>query len=113
MTLELRSLLNQLRDELRGALGDNLERMTLYGSQARGDALPDSDVDILIVLRQVDESAQEIIHQIAYRLMWERDFQHLLALNIMDNRHYHLLRDRRSAYLNNVEREGQLLWSAT
>jgi predicted nucleotidyltransferase len=113
MTPELASLLAQLRNELRSALGDNLERVTLYGSQARGDALPDSDVDVLIVLRQADNVAQETVHRIAYRLMWEHDFRHVLALNIIDHGHYRLLKEERSSYLINVEREGQLLWPAT
>ena len=113
MIPELTALLNQLRDDLHSALGDNLERVTLYGSQARGDALPDSDVDVLVVLRQADEAIQETVHRIAYRLMWERDFRYVLALNIIDSGHYRLLRDKRSSYLHNVEHEGQALWPAT
>ena len=113
MIPELTTLLNQLRDDLHNTLGDNLERVTLYGSQARGDALPDSDVDVLVVLRQADEATQETVHRIAYRLMWERDFRYVLALNIIDMGHYHLLRDKRSSYLHNVELEGRALWPAT
>ncbi|MBN1937086.1 MAG: nucleotidyltransferase domain-containing protein [Anaerolineae bacterium] len=33
-------------------LGDQLESVILYGSRARGEAQPDSDVDILIVMRE-------------------------------------------------------------
>jgi len=32
--------------------GENLERVILFGSQARGDAKEDSDVDILIITHQ-------------------------------------------------------------
>ncbi len=113
MIPELAALLDQLRDDLHGALGNNLERVTLYGSQARGDALPDSDVDVLVVLRQADEAILETVHRIAYQLMWERDFRYVLALNIIDSGHYRLLRDKRSSYLYNVEREGRALWPAT
>jgi predicted nucleotidyltransferase len=112
MAPELMNLLAQLRDELHGALDDNLERVMLYGSQARGDALPDSDVDVLIVLRQVSDNTQETVHRIAYRLMWELDFRYVLALNIIGVGHYRLLKDQQSTYLSNVEREGQRLWPA-
>ena len=112
MTPELQVLLDQLREKLRGALGDNLERVTLYGSQARGNALPDSDVDVLVVLRHAEAAAQAAVHNVAYRLMWEHDFSYVLALNIIDLGHYRLLREQQSSYLANVEREGQVLWLA-
>jgi uncharacterized protein (UPF0332 family)/predicted nucleotidyltransferase len=39
--------------------GDRLERVVLYGSQARGDAEPGSDVDVLVALHgAVDPSAE-------------------------------------------------------
>ena len=112
MDPELALLFNQLRDGLRNALGQNLERVTLYGSHARGNASPDSDVDVLIVLCSADSAAQEMVHQIAYRLMWQNDFRHVLALNVMDQSRYRLLGEKRSSYLVNVEREGQPLWPA-
>jgi predicted nucleotidyltransferase len=40
-----------LRDNLLNIYGDRLAHLILFGSQARGDAQPDSDLDVLIVLR--------------------------------------------------------------
>ena len=52
MTQEkLTAILKQLRSELAGILGKRLEAIYLYGSQARGDARSDSDIDVLIVIR--------------------------------------------------------------
>jgi uncharacterized protein len=109
MQPELTTLLAQLQAELQRTLGDNLIRAILYGSRARGDAAPDSDVDILIVLRQAEAVYREAIHRVAYDLMWHTDFQFVLALNIIDLPHYTLLQQHRSSYLANVEREGQVL----
>ena len=48
---QLKAILLQLRQEFSRILGDRLEAMYLYGSQARGDARPDSDIDVLAVIR--------------------------------------------------------------
>lgn len=53
MTQEkLDTILKQLHCELVKILGKRLEAIYLYGSQARGDARPDSDIDVLIVIRE-------------------------------------------------------------
>jgi len=48
---DLYGILRQLRQELHQLWGNRLEAIYLYGSQARGDAHPDSDVDVLAVLK--------------------------------------------------------------
>ena len=78
---------------------DRLNSIILYGSHARGDALPDSDIDILIVL----ETSQDLNHDwdecidvaadiasntgllISVMVCLERDYaerQHPLLINI-------------------------------
>lgn len=46
---KLETIRKKLRTELVRLLGDALAQVWLYGSQARGDAGPDSDIDVLIV----------------------------------------------------------------
>ena len=49
--VELSEMLSSLYAGLEEMLGDKLEAMYLYGSRARGDNRKDSDIDVLIVLR--------------------------------------------------------------
>lgn len=47
----LSRVLRALRRELIRVLGAQLEAVYLFGSRARGEAAPESDVDVLIVVR--------------------------------------------------------------
>ncbi len=51
MKIPLQAILSQLRREFARIFGDRMEAMYVYGSQARGEALPDSDIDVLVVIR--------------------------------------------------------------
>ncbi len=48
---DLDGILMALRREFDKILGNQFEGLYLYGSQARSDAQPDSDIDVLVVMR--------------------------------------------------------------
>ncbi len=58
-SVNLKLPLNQLRDYLKKTYQTQLEQIILFGSQARGDADKDSDIDILIILNTPFNDYQE------------------------------------------------------
>ena len=110
---QLSRLLDTLTGELRRQLGSDLWLLLLYGSHARGEAQPDSDVDLFVVLSRASEAAQEKVRQVAYEVMWEADFAYVFSLYLTGMNHYQTLEEHGSSFLRNVQREGKVLWKAT
>lgn len=60
LTEKEKRAIEELINGLRKLYGDNLSRLILYGSKARGDAEPESDIDILLVLKKMGSRFNEI-----------------------------------------------------
>jgi predicted nucleotidyltransferase len=60
MPSNVRKLLSELKLELSRLYGERLKAVYLYGSYARGDNQPGSDVDVMIVLSSYGRYSDEI-----------------------------------------------------
>jgi uncharacterized protein len=56
----LNAVLREFREGLERIYGERLVRLVLFGSQARNDAKPDSDIDVMVVLRGTVRDGEEI-----------------------------------------------------
>ncbi len=57
---QLTQILSDFRQAFSQLYGDRLAGLYLFGSQARGDAGQDSDIDVLVVLQGLVDDYQEI-----------------------------------------------------
>ena len=57
-----RQALSILVQALAETLKDNLMRVIIYGSKARGDQRPDSDTDILVIVKRISKEQRNKIY---------------------------------------------------
>ena len=102
-TQKLNNILAELRSQLEELYGSRLVQLVLYGSQARGDALPGSDIDVLVVLAGPVEPATEIerVSPITAALSLEHDIV-ISCVYISEARYI----QENSPLLLNIRREG-------
>jgi predicted nucleotidyltransferase len=53
-------VLTRFRAALENLYGDRLERVVLFGSRARGEARADSDYDVAVFVRNLDDRWREV-----------------------------------------------------
>ena len=99
----LRPLLSELKRRLQALYGDRLDRLVLYGSQARGDTHAESDVDVLVVLHGPVNPGREIrrMSDVCFQLGMEHET--LISAHPVSSSEYP---NPTSNWLANVRREG-------
>jgi len=103
MNQEVRSILAELRRRFEAIYGDRLVKMILFGSQARGDAEPGSDIDVLVVLKGEVDPCEEIDRTSDVRLELCLGHEVVAGCIFMDEDYF---TTRQGPLLRNVRREG-------
>ena len=65
MSQILQNLIGQYIAEVKKIYGSHLKQVILYGSYARGDYTPDSDIDVMILLDISDMEIKNYRHQLS------------------------------------------------
>ena len=108
--------IGEFLQRLREAEGDNLLRVVLFGSVARGDDNEDSDIDVFILLKNYDKTGtekveiKERIFDIASAVQELNSYQVYISPLIRSEETY-LQNRKKSLIYYNIADEGVLLYA--
>lgn len=103
MTPKIQTILAELRRRFEALYGERLIHMVLFGSQARGDTEPGSDIDVLVVLKGPVSPCEEIARTINDVADISLEYTEVIACVFVSEGQFER---ERSPLLLNVWREG-------
>ena len=101
---QVSATLGALKDRITRLLGRSLEKLLLFGSRARGDADPDSDVDVAIIVRGLDTETKERIFSAITDI--ELDLLVPVSALVLSDREFRSLVARERRIALDIQREG-------
>lgn len=110
LTVGEKKAVDKLIRGLRELYGANLSRVILYGSKARGDATEDSDVDVMVMLRDYRDWNAEFdkVSELVNAVMEDYNYDLLISFVIKKEEDYSA---GLTPLLLNVRKEGVSLWA--
>lgn len=108
----MQQLIQQYVSNIHDIYGSHLRQIILYGSYARGDFHPDSDIDIMILLDLSDIDIKKYRHQLSDMTFdFNMDYDVDIKPIAKNEEHYRKWVDNYPFY-SNVNREGVRLYVA-
>jgi len=102
----LSNILQRLKAYFRSLYQDQLEAIVFYGSQARRDAHPFSDIDILLILKNKVNSSQEIRGTTHFISQVCLDYELVISRHFISSEKFI---NAKSSFMQNIRKEGIIL----
>lgn len=97
-------LLKRVRAAIESVIGSEAIELYLYGSRARGDATPESDWDLLLILPdELAQSHRDAVRSVLYDISLDTD--ELLSCIIFGRSDWEFLKLAESPFAVNVQQE--------
>jgi len=102
-------VLNQFVEHLNHVCPGKVDKVILYGSTARGDNHPDSDMDVLVLVKDKKRIDRDKIYD--FVIDTELEYGIDISVNIYESDQFNQLVLLKAPFASNVVKEGETLWS--
>lgn len=103
LSIKEKTVLKEFKTSLKQVLGGQLIELKLFGSKARGDDQPDSDVDVLVIVASDDWHMSDTVYDIATDIFLQTDLcisPKVISKNIFDK-----LQKENTSFIRNISRD--------
>ena len=101
-----KAIIFELKSCLTAQLHSQIKRVIVYGSRARGEEHPESDLDIAILVDTKSAEIEKNLEDIAYKIMWDNDFNPIISLKVFSEKSFINAVQKGFSFYQNVNREG-------
>ncbi|MTJ10604.1 nucleotidyltransferase domain-containing protein [Anabaena sp. UHCC 0204] len=105
-TPTVNKILDKVKTFIQKTYQDNLDQVILFGSRARGDHHADSDVDILIVLKEPFNYSQEIEKTSVFISELSLEFDLVISRVFAETKDFN---SKNTPFFMNIRKEGVIL----
>lgn len=95
----------EFKKKVQKQVGSGLMQLRLFGSRARGEGHEDSDLDILVLLKEASTAVRASLFEIAADILLE--FEVDISPLVMSQEHFEDMKRRERLLPLEIEREGQ------
>lgn len=107
LTQKEKKVIEEFKERIKEKFADEIIKIVVFGSKARGDAEKNSDIDILVITSSDDWRMGDEIREIGYELDEEIDYR--LSIQVIPESHINYLRNNGFQFIKNIESEGVVI----
>lgn len=103
LTIKEQNALRGFRDRVRNSLNDRGMKVRLFGSKARGDDRPGSDIDVLVTISRDDWRLGDKVTALAMDTLVNTGV--LISAKTLSRKQIRFLKRNGSPFIRNIERD--------
>jgi len=104
LTLKEKQVIEEFKERVKKKFTDEIIKIVVFGSKARGDDEKNSDIDILVITSSDDWRIGDEIREIGYDLDEQIDYR--LSIQVIPESHINYLKSNNFQFIKNIESDG-------
>lgn len=101
-----RELILEFKRRVSLDINRHLKRLIVFGSRVKGEAMEDSDLDVIVLVDDKTPELEKELDDIVYQVMWDHNFKPIISLKVLAESQFNDALNRGFSFYKHVEKEG-------